>query len=145
MLTQKGKYAIKALVHLAKRGGLVRTQDIATGAGVPRKFLEAILLELKSHGIVRSTQGPLGGYHLAKPATDITVAELYRLFEGPIALVPCASEKFYRPCQDCIDYETCSLRFAMTEVRNQTYELLEAISIQKLADEDGLQQIENAE
>ena len=137
MLTQKGKYAIKALVYLAKRGELVRTQDIATGAGVPRKFLEAILLELKNHGVVRSTQGPLGGYHLAKDAADITLAELYRLFKGPIALVPCASDTLYRPCQDCIDVEKCSLRISMTEVRNQTYELLEAISIRKLANEDG--------
>ena len=134
MLTQKGKYAIKALIFLAKRGTLVRTQEIATGARVPRKFLEAILLELKSHGVVRSTQGAQGGYSLAKPADTITLAELYRLFEGPIALVGCASEKSYQPCADCFDVTACSIRFAMLDIRNEAYQALEAISIQKLAD-----------
>lgn len=133
MLTQKGKYAIKALIYLAKKGGLTRTQAIADGARVPRKFLEAILLELKSHGIVRSTQGAQGGYTLAKPADKITLAELHRLFEGPIALVSCASEKLYQPCADCVDVTACSIRIAMVGLRNQTYHALEAITIQKLA------------
>ena len=134
MLTQKGTYAIKALICLAKKGGLTRTQAIADGARVPRKFLETILLELKGHGIVQSTQGAHGGYSLAKPPDMITLAELYRLFEGPIALVGCASEKLYQPCADCVDVSACSIRIAMVELRNQTYQALEAITIQQLAE-----------
>ena len=133
MLTQKGKYAIKALIFLAKRGTQVRTQEIASGARIPKKFLEAILLELKSHGIVRSTQGSQGGYALARPADEITLTELYRLFEGPIALVACASIKFYEPCTDCVHPDTCALRLELIALRDQTFRTLEGISIGKLA------------
>ncbi len=132
MLTQKGKYAIKALIFLAEKGTLVRTQEIAEEAQIPKKFLEAILLELKRHRLVESQQGATGGYKLARPSSEINLADLYRIFEGPIALITCASEKFYKPCTDCHDVATCTLRIAMRKVRDQNYKTLEAISIKSL-------------
>lgn len=133
MLTQKGKYAIKALIYMAEKGVLVKTQDIADGAQIPKKFLEAILLELKRHGFVESQQGASGGYSLSKSPREINLADLYRIFEGPIALIACAAEKFYKPCSDCENVATCTLRIAMKKVRDQTFSALEVITIQKLA------------
>ena len=132
MLTQKGKYAIKALIHLAEKGTLVKTQEIAEVAQIPKKFLENILLELKRHGLVESQQGAIGGYRLVKSPSEINLADLHRIFEGPIALIACAAEKFYKPCDDCVDVEVCSLRMAMKEVHKKTYNALEAITIQKI-------------
>ncbi|HZV69154.1 MAG TPA: Rrf2 family transcriptional regulator [Saprospiraceae bacterium] len=132
MLTQKGKYAIKALIYMAEKGVLVKTQDIADSAFIPKKFLEAILLELKRHGFVGSQQGATGGYFLIRPATEINLADLHRIFEGPIALIACAAEKFYKPCTDCENVATCTLRIAMKHVRDQTFDVLEDITIQKL-------------
>lgn len=134
MLTQKGKYAIKALVFLAEKGRQVKTQEIAEGAHIPKKFLESILIELKNHRLVGSRQGASGGYFLAKEPADITLAELHRLFEGPIALLQCAAVKFYKPCNDCDDVAKCHLRKAMVEVRNQTLKALECLTIQKIVD-----------
>ena len=132
MITQKGKYAIKALIYLAERGSLVRTQEISDKARIPKKFLESILLELKRYGLVASQQGATGGYFLAKSPSEISLAELYRIFEGPIALIGCASEKFYQPCQDCENVETCTLRIAMQQVRSSTLTALESMTIQKI-------------
>jgi len=132
MLTQKGKYAIKALVFLAERGELVKTQEIAEGAQIPKKFLESILIELKNHRLVSSRQGAFGGYYLEKDPAEITLAELYRIFEGPIALVQCAAIKFYKPCIDCNEGDRCHLRKAMIEVRDQTLKALESLTIQKI-------------
>ena len=132
MLTQKGKYAIKALVYLAQKGTLVKTQEIAEGAHIPKKFLESILIELKNHRFVNSKQGAFGGYYLEKDPAEITLAELYRIFEGPIALLQCAALKFYKPCEDCHEGDQCHLRQAMIEVRNQTLKALECLTIQKI-------------
>jgi Rrf2 family protein len=134
MLTQKGKYAIKALVFLAEKGELVRTQEIADEAHIPKKFLESILIELKNHGLVASRQGASGGYFLNKKPNEITLAELHRIFEGPIALLQCAALKLYKPCTDCDEVETCHLRKAMIQVRNQTLKTLECLTIQKIVD-----------
>ena len=132
MLTQKGKYAIKALIHLAEKGTIVKTQEIAEEARIPKKFLESILLELKRHGFVESLQGASGGYKLAKKPSEINLADLHRVFEGPIGLISCASEKFYKPCSDCKDVATCSLRLAMKQVRDKTFVALKSITIQKI-------------
>jgi len=134
MLTQKGKYAIKALVLLAEKGSLVRTQVIADEAHIPKKFLESILIELKNHGLVSSKQGAAGGYFLVRKPSEISLAELHRIFEGPIALLQCAAVKFYKPCDDCDDVEGCHLRKAMVQVRDQTLKSLECLTIQKIVD-----------
>lgn len=133
MLTQKAKYAIKALVYLAQNKGLVKTKDIADNAHIPKKFLESILLELKSHQLVASVQGANGGYNLSKKPCDISLATVYRIFEGPIALVPCASLNFYQPCFDCEDESSCQIRRAMLQVREQTLDALQQITIEKMA------------
>lgn len=133
MLTQKAKYAIKALVYLAEHKGLVKTKDIAEHARIPKKFLESILVELKSHQLVASVQGAAGGYQLSKDPSEIDLATIHRMFEGPIALLLCASLNFYKPCDDCQDVEACKLRMAMIEVRQQTLAALQNISIQNIA------------
>lgn len=134
MLTQKAKYAIKALIYLTEKGGLAKTKEIAEKAKIPKKFLENILLDLKARALVSSHQGASGGYYLLRDASEINLAEVYRIFEGAVALVPCASELFYQPCSDCSDEEHCSIRKAMQHVRQQTLQALEQITIQKMAD-----------
>ncbi len=140
MLTQKAKYAIKALIFLAQNKGLVKTKDIAEKARIPKKFLESILLELKSHKLVASIQGAAGGYYLLEEPSGITLALIYRIFEGPIALVPCASMNFYQPCSDCEDEQSCQIRAAMIRVREQTLKVLESITIQQMVDGEDKQQ-----
>ena len=129
------KYAIKALVYIAQNSKSlesIRTMDIAVNARIPKKFLEQILLELKKNRIVNSKQGSMGGYYLLKKPKDISLATIYRLYEGPIALVSCASENFYEPCDDCPDEATCKLKFALTEIRKKTLINFERITIATL-------------
>ena len=130
------KYAIKALTHLARHSSkenCVRTMDIAHEEGIPKKFLEQILLELKKAKWVNSIQGNAGGYYLVKPASQINLAEVYRLFEGPIALIPCASDTFYARCEDCKDEHKCKIRRSVRKIRNQTLAAMEQVTIQSLS------------
>jgi len=112
MLSQKSRYALKALLVLAARGDSdpMQISDIADTANVPRKFLEQILLELKKPGIVRSHRGRLGGYSLGRPAKDISFADVLRVTDGPLALSPCVSVMAYRKCDDCFDEAICGIR-----------------------------------
>src|SRR5262245_64866853 len=105
MMSKKCKYALKALVCLGKEYGRGnrQTDDIARTANVPKKFLELILLDLKRGGYVQSRRGAGGGYHLVRDPARINLAEIYRLFDGAIALQPCVSQKFYGRCDDCPD------------------------------------------
>jgi Rrf2 family protein len=136
MMSKKCKYAIKALARLGKEygGGPVLTDDIATAEHIPKKFLELILLDLKHAGYVRSKQGKKGGYRLVQDPSQITLAEIHRLFDGAIALVPCVSQKFYETCDDCPDEKTCRLKRVFIDVREQTYELLSGITIGSFLD-----------
>ncbi len=111
MLSQKARYALKALFMLAARttGETVMIAEIAAEAGVPRKFLEQILLELKKRGIVHSHRGKHGGYALGRSPDKISFAEVIRVIDGPLALSPCASVTAYRRCDDCFDEATCTL------------------------------------
>jgi Rrf2 family protein len=119
MLAQKTRYALRALLYLAEaeKGRSVQVADIAATQQVPRKYLELILLDLKKAGMVGSRRGPGGGYVLAKPPAEITFADVVRLMDGPIALVPCASLNFYARCDDCHDEATCAIRRVMEQVR----------------------------
>lgn len=121
-MSKKCKYALKALVKLAAnyQQGFLTTGAIATDEGIPRKFLEQILLELKQAKLVNSRQGIGGGYYLLKSPKDISLADIYRIFDGPIALTPCVSLNFYEPCDDCISEETCYLRKELLQVRDKT-------------------------
>ena len=127
MLSQKARYALKALFALAARpaGETVMIAEIAAEARVPRKFLEQILLELKKRGIVHSHRGKHGGYALGRTADKISFAEVIRVIDGPLALAPCASVTAYRRCDDCIDEATCTLHRVLVAVRDATADILE--------------------
>jgi Rrf2 family protein len=92
--------------------------EIATRGNLPKKFLEAILLELNRNGLVRSRRGRGGGYALAKPADLITFGDVIRIVDGPLAPISCVSVKFYYPCKDCKDEKTCKIRKVMQRVRD---------------------------
>jgi Rrf2 family protein len=119
MLTNKGKYGLKAMVHLAglEPGRPALVSDIATQNSIPKKFLDAILSELRNAGFVQSKKGRGGGYVLARPASSIRVGHIIRALDGPLAPFPCASRTSYRRCEDCVDEERCSVRLMMLEVR----------------------------
>lgn len=126
MLSKKTKYAIKALVKLAKdyKKGPILISEISSQEKIPKKFLEAILLELKNAGILNSRKGKGGGYYLIKSPEDVNLANVIRLFDGAIALLPCVSYNYYEKCEECIDEEICGIRNIMREVREETVKIL---------------------
>ena len=128
MLSQKTRYALRALLHLAEHaeaeGAPVPLARIAERQRAPRKFLEAIMVELGRAGFVASRRGPGGGFTLKRTADSITFAEVIRAVDGPIALVPCASLNFYARCGDCHDESGCAIRRAMVVVRDETDRIL---------------------
>ena len=137
MLSQKAKYALKALFVLGEYQGTepIMIADIAEKANVPRKFLEQILLEMKRRGIVHSMRGKFGGYVLGRKPEDISFAEVLRVIDGPLALSPCASRTAYRKCDDCEDEAVCAIRCVLLKVRDSTAEILEQHTLaQALAD-----------
>ena len=131
MLSQKAKYGLRALVELARADGVqLSAGELSVRAGAPRKFLEAILLELSRSQIVVSRRGKFGGYLLARPAPEITFAEVIRVIDGPLALAPCVSPRLgFRKCADCPDLATCTLREALTRARDATADVLEAYTL----------------
>jgi Rrf2 family protein len=131
MMSKKCKYAIKALVQLAKHyeQGNILTADIARQEAIPKKFLEQILLELKHAGYVGSQKGYKGGYYLRKQPEDISVADIYRLFDGAIALVPCVAVQYYEKCEDCTDEATCIYRREFDTIKERTREVMKQITI----------------
>ncbi len=134
MLSQKTKYALKALLFLAQqdKNHVSKTMDIAEGASIPKKFLEQILLDLKRGHFVGSKQGKFGGYYLLKSKEEITLAEIHRFFDGAIALLPCASLNFYEPCADCKTESECLLRYGLIAIRDETLKAMEGITIASL-------------
>ena len=126
MLNQRTRYALRTLIMLAERydQGRVQIGDIAESQQVPRKFLELILLQLKAAGLVDSLRGRSGGYWLARAPREISFAEIIRVVEGPLALVPCASVTAYARCGDCHDEATCAIRRAMLTVREESARIL---------------------
>lgn len=130
MLSQRSRYALKALLHLAASTspGPVSIGSVAIATGISRKFLEAILNDLRREGVVESMRGKLGGYRLARPADQISFAEVIRASEGPLALFPCASVNFYRPCSDC-DVATCTLRQVLARARTGLADVLEGTTL----------------
>ena len=127
MLSRKSKYGLKALLVLAREAGQgpVLISELAAREAIPKKFLEAILLELKRHGIVESKKGQGGGYFLRRPPTEVTFGEVIRVLEGPLALVPCVSQTAYMRCSECVDEATCGVRLAMKDVRDATARILD--------------------
>ena len=127
MLSQKARYALRAMLKLAEAGPSeqVLTGDLAVSATVPRSFLEQILLQLKRDGLVVSARGRAGGYRLARPAHTISFADILRNIDGPLALAPCASRTAFNRCKDCGDVDTCAIRHALLDVRDATAAILE--------------------
>jgi Rrf2 family protein len=131
MLTAKGKYSLKALAHLATLAPEATTQavDIAKANNIPKKFLDAILGELRNAGIVHSRKGPGGGYRLARAPSKIKIGHVIRTIDGPLAPIACASRTAYQPCQDCNDIKTCTVRLMMTRVRDAMSDVLDRVSL----------------
>jgi Rrf2 family protein len=131
MMSKKCKYAIKALVQLGEHyeQGNMFTADIAEKENIPKKFLEQILLELKHAGYLGSQKGYGGGYYLKKNPEEISVADIYRLFDGAIALVPCVAVQFYEKCDDCADEKTCKYKPQFDIIKEETRNVMKSISI----------------
>lgn len=136
MLSSKAKYAVRAATMLAERAdseAWTPTAEIADRERIPRKFLEAILVQLRDHGIVDSRRGAHGGHHLLREAAEISVADIIRIFDGPLALTPCASVTRFRPCTDCVDIAACKLQHLMRQARDAVAGVLENCSLAELA------------
>ena len=120
MLSNRSRYALRAMIHLAglPGGGPATIADIAEASAAPRKFLEAILLDLRRQHLLAAKRGRTGGYALARPAEAISFADVIRALEGPLALAPCASRTAYGPCETCPDVETCPLRPVLSDGRD---------------------------
>lgn len=134
MLSMKAKYGLQALSHLSREYGQgpVLIADMASSEKIPHKFLEMILLDLKRKGILQSKKGKGGGYLLSRPPALISVGEVIRALDGPLALLPCVSQTAYRRCDECIDEMTCGIRLVMKEVRDRTAEVLDGTSLADL-------------
>lgn len=131
MLSKKAKYALNALVKLARHydEGPLLISDIARSENIPKKFLEAILLDLKNNGVLSSKKGRGGGYYLLKDPKDVNMAEVIRLFDGALALLPCVTYKYYERCEECHDEKTCGIRRVMKAVRDETVNILKNNSL----------------
>lgn len=142
MITQKMKYALKALLTLSDEAAgpapeALTIEEIARRSGAPKRFLEHILLEIRNAGYIASTRGRTGGYQLIKPPEAISIAELLRMIDGPIAPLPCLSRRAYQRCEDCSDEQTCRIRKVFAEVFWSYLVLIESLTladIQKSAD-----------
>ena len=135
MLTKKGKYGLKALVHLSQMpdGQLAFVNDIARSNSIPKKFLDAILGELRNAGFVQSRKGKDGGYRLSRSAAEIKIGHVIRVLDGPLAPIACASRTQYQRCEDC-DEATCQVRQMMLEVRQAVATVLDNRSLAQMRD-----------
>ena len=134
MISKKTKYGLQALLSLAREYGQgpLLIADLAEREGIPRKFLEYILLQLKNAGLLQSRKGKGGGYSLAKPPEEISVGRAVRILEGPLAPVPCVSVIAYRKCPECQDEQTCGIRLVMKDVRDAIAKVLDNTSLQEM-------------
>ena len=134
MLSRKSKYGLKALLLLADEEGRgpVQASELAERQQLPKKFLEAILLDLTRHGLLQSKKGRGGGYVLSRKPGDITIGQVIRILNGPLALVPCVSQTAYSRCEECIDEKSCGVHLAMKEVRDATARILDNTTLAAL-------------
>ena len=141
MITQKMKYALKALMVLAEeRAGerrALRIEEIARRSGTPKRFLEQILLEMRNAGFLSSIRGRAGGYLLDKEPEEVPLSELLRLIDGPMAPLPCLSRRHYARCEDCTDEETCRIRRVFAEVFWSYLVLIESLTLADLVRSPG--------
>ncbi|MFC7051675.1 RrF2 family transcriptional regulator [Hansschlegelia quercus] len=136
MLTKKAKYGLKAMVDLARLdpGRSTFVAEVAERNAIPKKFLDAILGELRNAGMLTSKKGKAGGYMLARSADTIMVGAIIRALDGPLAPITCASRSAYTPCDDCKDVEACQVRLMMVEVRDAISEVLDERSLAEMRD-----------
>lgn len=134
MLTKKAKYGLKAAVYLAgiAPGQNALVADIAAENQIPKKFLDAILSELRNAGFVHSKKGKGGGYMLARLPSEISVGDLVRTLDGPLAPIQCASRRLYRRCDDCVDETHCAVRLVMLEARDAIALVLDNTSLEQM-------------
>lgn len=134
MISNKCKYAIKALVYIANNeqdDRAVMTADIAREQKIPRKFLEIILRELRNNRILDSKRGKDGGFRMLRAPEDVSLAEIMRIIDGPIAMLPCVSLNYYRSCDEC-EEDSCQIKTVFEQVRDKTLEVLNGKTIKSL-------------
>jgi Rrf2 family protein len=133
-LSKRGEYGLRAMITLAGPAGnsrsiaMMQIKDISQREKISPKFLEQILLTLKNAGLLHSKMGVGGGYYLARPASEISLGQIFRVLDGPVAPVKCVSHMAYEPC-GCPDEQTCGLRLAMSDVRNAIADILDNTSL----------------
>lgn len=141
MISQKTKYALKALMTLAEEkeagGEALTIEDIAQRSGAPKRFLEHILLELRNHGYLGSKRGRAGGYTLIKEPRAVSIGEVLRQVDGPVAPLPCLSRRSYQRCEDCTDEATCKIRKLFSQVFWAYLLLIESLTLADLLDREG--------
>lgn len=138
MLSRKTKYGLKALSYLAKQESNrpVQISVISEQENISQKFLESILLSLRKAGFLGSKKGKGGGYYMLKAAREISLASVYRILEGPIAMVSCVSLNFYEKCNDCPDENLCNVHRLMIQVRDNTLSILENTNLEDFISEN---------
>jgi len=133
-LSKRGEYGLRAMITLAepvKKGNspaMLQIKEISEREQISSKFLEQILLTLKNAGLLHSKMGVGGGYYLARPADEVTLGQIFRILDGPVAPIKCVSQMAYEPC-GCPDEQTCGLRLAMSDVRNAIADILDNTSL----------------
>lgn len=139
MVSRKGKYAVRSILFLARHYGQapITVETISDAEGIPRKFLETIMQELKNGGLLHSHRGKRGGYTLRQHPQKITIGRVIRLIDGPLAPVRCVSATAYAPCPDCPNEKSCNIRMVMKEVREAISRVLDLKTLdQTLRDYD---------
>jgi Rrf2 family protein len=133
-LSKRTQYGMKAMVALGRRyrEGPILISTLAREESIPLKFLEVILLDLKTRGLLTSKLGRKGGYELNRPPSTITIGSIIRIMEGPLAPLPCASETQYQPCEECSDVENCGTRIIMRRVRDAMSDVLDRTTLADL-------------
>jgi Rrf2 family protein len=133
-ISKRTQYGLKAMLALGRkyREGPVLIGTLAREEVIPVKFLEAILLDLKSRGLLESKMGRKGGYHLSRPPSAVTIGSIIRIIEGPLAPLPCASETAFRACEECQDVENCGTRIIMRRVRDAMSDVLDRTTLADL-------------
>jgi len=133
-LSKRGEYGLRAMIALAEPAEksdapqMMQIKEISLRENISVKFLEQILLTLKNAGLLHSKMGVGGGYYLARSASEITLGQIFRVLDGPVAPIKCVSQMAYEPC-GCPDEETCGLRLVMGDVRNAIVDILDRTTL----------------
>lgn len=138
MLSQKTRYALHAMLYLARKGEVATVAEIAEREAIPRKFLEQVFSALSTRGLVVGRRGPQGGYRLARAAEAISFADILRCIDGPLALAPCATRTGFRTCDGCRSMDTCEIRPVLVAAREATAHQLEGVSLAEALKQGGV-------